>query len=57
MPRKSTNKKQEQFIYCGNRKCSHSECLRHYTNTPFNVLILRENYKLDKEGNCKDMVI
>ena len=51
------NKSAEEFVYCGLRKCPHTECLRHNTNTPFNVLILRKNFKPDKEWNCKDIVL
>ena len=52
------NKESEEFIYCGWRKCTHTECLRHNVNTPFGVLILRSNkFKPDIDWNCKDMVI
>lgn len=43
----------KDFVYCGNRKCPYEECLRHNTNTPWGVLILRENYQLDKNLECK----
>lgn len=46
----------EHFTYCSTRECIHTECLRHNVNTPWNVLIYRKKYKLDKDGNCKDMV-
>ena len=51
------NKDSEEFVYCGLRKCPHTECLRHNTNTPFNVLIIRKNFKPDKDWNCKDMEV
>ena len=65
MPRKKKNNIEEEvvnnesneFVYCGLRKCPHIECLRHNTNTSFNVLILRKNFKPDKEWNCKDMEV
>ena len=65
MPRKKKNNIEEEvvnnesneFVYCGLRKCPHIECLRHNANTPFNVLILRKNFKPDKEWNCKDMEV
>lgn len=40
-------------IYCGNRNCPHIDCVRHNKNTPFNIQFLRENYDLDKNGECK----
>lgn len=46
----------KDFVYCGNRKCSHTECLRHNTNTPWNMLIKRENFQLDKNNNCKHII-
>ena len=52
-----TNQESKEFVYCGLRKCPHTECLRHNTNTPFNVLILRKNFNPDKEWNCKDMEV
>lgn len=42
-----------QITYCANRKCPYTTCLRHNINTPFNVMIKRTNYELDKSGNCK----
>lgn len=30
-----TNQESKEFVYCGLRKCPHTECLRHNTNTPF----------------------
>ena len=65
MPRKKknnideevTNKELKEFVYCGLRKCIHTECLRHNVNTPFNVLILRRNFNPDKDWNCKDMEV
>ena len=39
-------------IYCSNRTCPYIECVRYYKNIPYNVLILRENYKLDINGDC-----
>ena len=64
MPRRKKNdaneevsKNAEEFVYRGSRKCPHTECLRHTAKTPFNVLILRKNFKPDKEWNCKDMEV
>ena len=51
------SKSSEEFVYCGLRKCHNTECLRNNTNTTFNVLILRKNFKPDKEWNCKDMEV
>lgn len=44
-------------IYCANRNCSHLDCVRHDKNIPFNILILRENYKVDSNGNCKNKIL
>ena len=34
------------------------ECVRYYKNIPYNVLILRENYKLDKKNNeCPNILL
>ena len=43
----------KKIVYCANRKCPHTLCLRHNINTPFNVEIKRTNYELDKDGLCK----
>lgn len=50
------NDQSDHFTYCNVRACNHTECLRHNVNTPWNVLIYRKEYKLDKDGNCKDIV-
>lgn len=65
MPRKKkvdvnvevNNSKSKEFVYCGLRKCIHTECLRHNVNTPFDILILRRNFNPDKDWNCKDMEV
>lgn len=45
-------------MYCSNRNCPYLECVRHDKNIPFNVLIKRENYQLDKKnGVCKDKLL
>lgn len=33
------------------------ECVRCYKNIPYNVLILRENYKLDKNNECSNILL
>lgn len=43
-------------MYCANRNCSYLDC-RHDKNIPFNILILRENYKVDNNGNCKNKIL
>lgn len=53
----SNNCNQGHFVYCGQRKCPHTECLRHNQNTPFNVLIFRRNFNPDNDCNCKDIVL
>ena len=44
-------------MYCSNRDCPYLECVRHDRNIPFNVLIKREDYKLDKDDNCKHKLL
>lgn len=31
--------------------------VHHDKNIPFNILILRENYKVDSNGNCKNKIL
>ena len=65
MPRKKennideevTNKEPKGFIYCGLRKCIHTECHRHSVNTPFGVVLYRKDFNPDKDWNCKDMEV
>lgn len=63
MPRKkkikevTSVKDENKFIYCGLRKCIHTECIRHNVNTPFGVIIYRRNFNPDKDWNCKDMEV
>ena len=60
MPRQKkieSNNKSDYFVYCGQRKCPHEECLRHNVNTPWDVLIYRNNFNPDKDWNCKDIVL
>lgn len=52
-----SNKNDKNFVYCGNRKCPYTECIRHNMNTPWNVMILREVYQLDKDLQCKHKII
>lgn len=51
-----TNNK-EDFIYCSQRNCPHINCLRHNCNTPWNVLIKRDNFHPNKDWQCKGIVI
>ena len=51
------NKKEEKFVYCGCRKCPHTECLRHNVNTPWNTIITVRKFNPDKDWNCKDMEV
>lgn len=44
-------------MYCSNRNCSHLECVRHDKYIPYNTLIKRENYKLNKDGSCSNMLL
>lgn len=50
------NQKKDK-IYCNNRTCPYMECVRYYKNIPYNVLILRENYKLDKNNKCPNILL
>ena len=49
--------KETDFIYCSQRNCIHTECLRHNVNTPWNVLIKRDKFQVDKDWNCKNIII
>lgn len=49
--------KYKNIVYCSNRKCPYTECLRHNTNTPWNVLIMRDNFQLNKNLECKYKII
>lgn len=51
------NKSKPEKIYCGNRNCPYFDCVRHDRYIPFGVLIWRENYTLDKNGNCKHKLL
>lgn len=46
----------EVHLFCSLRKCPHLECLIHYKNAPFNILISLKKFKPDKDWNCKDIV-
>ncbi len=54
-----SNVKENNIIYCPNKKCTHIECLRHNQNMPFYIMVKRfsENPKLDKKGICKNYLI
>ena len=60
MPRQKKiegDSKTDYFVYCSQRKCPHEECLRHNVNTPWDILIYRNNFNPDKDWNCKDIVL
>ena len=44
-------------IYCGNRNCPYIDCVRHNKNTQSNIQFLRENYKLDKNNECPNILL
>lgn len=46
----------KDIIYCSRQKCIHTNCIRHNTNTPFNVLIKRKDFCPDKDWNCKGLL-
>lgn len=48
--------KSEYPLYCELQKCPHLDCLLHYKNSPFNVIIRVRKFKPDKDWNCNDMV-
>jgi hypothetical protein len=45
----------KNFIFCQNRKCSKTECLRHNVNTPFGIIITRATFS-NKKGRCEGYV-
>ena len=55
--RKDIKSSENIKMYCSNRNCSHLECVRHDKNIPYNILIKRENYKLNKDGSCSNMLL
>lgn len=55
--RKDIKSSENIKMYCSNRNCSHLECVRHDKNIPYNTLIKRENYKLNKDGSCSNMLL
>lgn len=42
-----------EFVYCDNRKCNNTKCLRKITNAPWNVMIHINRYFPNKDGECK----
>lgn len=46
----------DDFLYCANLKCEHHDCLRHNCNTPWNVMIVRRKFQMNKDGGCKDKI-
>lgn len=50
-------RKNKKRMYRANRNCLQVDCVRHDKNIPFNILITRENYKEDKNGNCKYKIL
>lgn len=57
LKKRITEKNQKDRIYCSNRTCPYMECVRYYKNIPYNVLILRENYRLDKKNECSNILL
>lgn len=47
----------KDFPFCGNRKCQQFDCVRHVNYIPWNTLVYRQDFVLDKDGNCKDKMI
>lgn len=47
----------KKIVYCDKRKCPHVECLRHNSNIPFNMLVLRKSFQPDEKWDCKYIVI
>ena len=54
---KKNKDNEEQFMYCTQRNCPHVNCLRHNVNTPWNVLITRDNFHPDNNWVCKGILI
>lgn len=46
----------KEIVYCSNRHCPYLECLRHDKNIPWNIIILRDDFKIDKNGQCKNIL-
>lgn len=45
-----------RYYFCDNRKCSHTECLRHITNAEFNTVIRRKHFECTDKKQ-KDMLL
>lgn len=43
----------KHIVYCSQRKCPHTMCIRHNVNTPFNIEIKRTDFCPDKDWKCK----
>ena len=41
------------IVYCSQRKCPHTMCIRHNANTPYNVMIKRKDFCPGKDWKCK----
>lgn len=46
-----------QMRYCSIIKCPHVECLRHYSNVPYGVIVKVVRYDPDKDWNCEDILL
>lgn len=51
MPKKKSM--ENEVIYCSIRKCTHTECVHHHINIPWNKLILRKNFNQKDDEKCK----
>ena len=46
----------KEYPYCSNRQCEDQMCLRNWKYAPWNILLWRENYTVDKKGICKNKI-
>ena len=56
MARSKKKDKDDHFVYCGNMKCPHTQCLRHHIYEPWNELIYERKFSDDKDWNCKNIL-
>lgn len=47
-------KKDNKMIYCDNRKCADSTCMRWIKHSPMDEVITVMRFELDKNGECKN---
>ena len=55
--KKKAEQAEEKFVYCNQRFCPHTECMRHYANAPFDQMIRVDRFYPGEEWECDDIVV